>query len=1654
MEHPFGNTDIQRHILGHLHNADRAAGDILEEADSFNVKLAIKTEVEEMLKEGATEETRGAASAALLGLARRHFNDVMYELQRNVRTAKLPHRMVFRTLGGLASHYALKSIPFLSLTTLYIWLILKLPMISPMKEAICYAMEHFCTAINYYYKNWQVCSFPREAESQLCSPLVPIYRRLVGDWMNDEEPQVQEASMKALWPMFGVLIRREEQQEEIVKNVPQLLAVSTGLDSFLVAKSLRLFLDVCEECRSPMPKKTFQAVCDFVFKQVLPLGSSVQQLKKWPKVLDRFIAHGWKSQSPEVMPQRQIQGGKAETHPQPLTRAHHDMLVEAFSHLVCCSPADALDVLQTQMKDDAEYVRVVLLKHLKAIIVSDNSCEGRSRKRPIVDAVKCILDDNREAVIKATLAFIKELLRSQDVEGCAVWDMVTYVFQHFNQPVGQPGAKACPPSQKEKEGGIQEICIDVLEHLNTSAEGMSKILWPKLLHFVVPAQYSPALRPLCRCLKELAVTQPGESALFLGSCKGVKLPSAQGLFARLLVLASNPNQTGKWALQLLHAMCCNIHAAVNKLWGTQIPFLWESIRGNTEAGNQEWEHKLLQFLRRSLETIADSHWIRNLTREFESQMSSYADQSAERSFLYKALGTSLTSCEDLPFVKNEILHIIGSANYMEASEKEKVILVLSYSAMGHFDLTLAALHKFGEGLEKKTKLSEVISHYKDYYQGRRGHIHQTLMLTYGKVALCAPKELLFSRVETDIVKRVLQHYYNSGQVLGVSIVNKDINLKLAFIQSMTDIGHALHETQDSQGFQLTCKKELLSVMLDFIREEPLDSLSTPIRPKAILALGGLSKLKPCLSLEDNRDLLDQSIKSLFPLPPLEQLKGEMGKDSESTKGLYDCSMEALGELMKAMLEEQPTSELVDEMFQLIDPWFTETEGSRERALQASFQLLAAFQESIRSGEDFLQFGSLVALLAPYTCDSSSQCRQWAGQCITCLLHIQARSGVTAEEEQEMFSACQDLQSELPSVLFKASARMAKVVSAYFPPDQALDFIEDILEDLVSGNEMCAAAAGHWLLTILKECGGAMEAQVSKILDVFYTHLPTIKEESLRQVLVDAILLVAQFHLDAVFSSLLGRRLPMDSETGELWRSLGRDLFLAALILRRLAATVMQPSISETASAMSSDGTSVFANEEPLKATCAIYEVMSALPTEKTLRDLFPELFCALLQQVSKTLGQKMPSYEGRRRLFRREQHLSEGNPCRLSVISLKTLLLRLTSEPSLADTGGVSMWVLLRDPSTHQEGVCLLTSHLVQRGLLDKEIIEHVLAWMNSGSEKLRLTSMAFFVEAIRHPALSEREQLQTIFPILVERAGDHHPSIRQMAVRGLGNILLVAPDKVKGEKKNIMKILLGALDDTQVVRESLQVLAVVLLHLKQKDVSSFFKNITKRTLSYLDDDNPDLRCASLRLFGVLATLAKPRFQGFFADQVRKNLVPLLIHQQDPSPQASEACRIAFLKLVPFLPKRKLRACLEELHPTAPLNLPYLHVYLCRQLVKTNPEMRGEILQNTAAYFTSSWEETRTVALDLSGVILESMDLPGLENSFQLQLLDSLKVLQEDPSPRVQQAAVDVAAYITQKWGERGDTRGEGARQELTPTCKSLPGTATEAPSVQQELRE
>lgn len=59
---------------------------------------------------------------------------------------------------------------------------------------------------------------------------------------------------------------------------------------------------------------------------------------------------------------------------------------------------------------------------------------------------------------------------------------------------------------------------------------------------------------------------------------------------------------------------------------------------------------------------------------------------------------------------------------------------------------------------------------------------------------------------------------------------------------------------------------------------------------------------------------------------------------------------------------------------------------------------------------------------------------------------------------------------------------------------------------------------------------------------------------------------------------------------------------------------------------------------------------------------------------------------------------------------------------------------------------------------------------------------------------------------------------------------------QMKGQKRTIVAVLIGALYDEKLVLESLRLLALIFPRLKGKDVGFLFKDISLKTTSYLAD--------------------------------------------------------------------------------------------------------------------------------------------------------------------------------------------------------------------------
>ncbi|KAM9120614.1 maestro heat-like repeat-containing protein family member 2B [Pangshura tecta] len=98
-------------------------------------------------------------------------------------------------------------------------------------------------------------------------------------------------------------------------------------------------------------------------------------------------------------------------------------------------------------------------------------------------------------------------------------------------------------------------------------------------------------------------------------------------------------------------------------------------------------------------------------------------------------------------------------------------------------------------------------------------------------------------------------------------------------------------------------------------------------------------------------------------------------------------------------------------------------------------------------------------------------------------------------------------------------------------------------------------------------------------------------------------------------------------------------------------------------------------------------------------------------------------------LFGNDRQHTEDNPCRFSVQALESVLSKVGNERLGRVLGKQKTWILLENPQTHHEGVCLLVSGLLRSGLVTPEIIQRLLPWVNSPMENFRVTGTAFLAQ-------------------------------------------------------------------------------------------------------------------------------------------------------------------------------------------------------------------------------------------------------------------------------------------------------------------------------------
>ncbi|KAK2518882.1 hypothetical protein Q9233_012287 [Columba guinea] len=539
---------------------------------------------------------------------------------------------------------------------------------------------------------------------------------------------------------------------------------------------------------------------------------------------------------------------------------------------------------------------------------------ARKKLPQVVAAVQLVCNDPSAQVRRAVLEFIRELLSSGS-QSCWPWDVVGHIFSEYSRSSGRLAAGGLFAWEPQEDRSLQSLCVDILGSLDVTQRGMSQLLWPRLLQYVVPAQYSGVLIPLSHGLRvllerrERAGCEEEEEPDAVDLPEQARLPAPQALLARPLVLAAAPHtSSGRTvaALQLLQALQGWICGALGTAWATEIPLLLQHLAGRAESSldSAEWEQHVLKFLRASLKLIEDETWSVGLSQQLRRQLGSSAPGSWQKG----------------------------------------MISVVSHAAETHFNLVLDTVIAFTRDrfYETYTGWKAQLPQGTEKPQATRA----ALMCVYSGIALRAPREQLLACVDREIM----------GTILQLSrVTRREMQLKLALVQSVTEVSSAIQTVGDAGSFELSLKQEVTQTLLDWIKEEPADSLVYGV----FQALEELSKLRPALSREENRSLLAVCCQAVLSSPSQEGMKRGRTVQAALNMQLLHRSVEDLGHLIETLLAAEEPS--------------------------------AGFDDVVLRGRPCRQLGSLVALLVSLTSDCLDSSRHRAWLCISYLDQMQGQS---------------------------------------------------------------------------------------------------------------------------------------------------------------------------------------------------------------------------------------------------------------------------------------------------------------------------------------------------------------------------------------------------------------------------------------------------------------------------------------------------------------------------------------------------------------------------------------------------------------------------------------------------------------------------------------
>ncbi|XP_035386626.1 maestro heat-like repeat-containing protein family member 1 isoform X2 [Electrophorus electricus] len=1557
----------------------------IDDISSPKIKSIITLASDEMTRsKEIIPDWQQTASNILVAVGNKYINDFMEEILSKFQPGVLPHFYVVETLASLSDSNVYGMVPFLNAILGTMLPMLSMAKQDNMKLVFSSALSHFSESILEYLANLDKAPDPTVRRDTFSGEIYTAYDVLFSSWLQSRDPKLRLTVAEALGAMSH-LIAQDKLEEQLPRLLPALLSLyKKNPENYIISKSLCQVLDAAVNMGSRVLETQIDGLLTALHQQVCS-----------PVDYDK-----------------------------PPTVKNHNEVLRCFTIIANAFPDRLMVFVLQRLENSNERSRIGSLTVLRHLINSTSSIM-ETKKLLVLASIKQPLADHSNKVKQRVVQVISAMAHHGylELEGGEV--LVRFIIQHCSLPDSQHrGQRPADPEEVTNEA-LRSMCDNTLHLFATTVGRLTDVLWPMLLGFLTPAQYSNATAPLCKSLillasKKRAAQEPG--FIIDLSMPGSSLPSQYTLMIRLLVNACFPFRCrghGAPSLSLLNAISPSIHPKVQALWETEVPHLLTCLEEFTPEtlDKRKWEEGLFQFLSKTLATINDSQWCGQLAVEATRYLPTYGSCLEEKSFLYKCIGVTLQQCTNKELVRKQLQEILISARHNDATERAGVAMGVGLCARSHLDDTLAKLEEFGKSDAFK-KASGIFGLLKDKNDVDVEKMKSTMILCYGHVALHAPEEQLLLRLDTHILRSINKHFNT-----------KDLTMKLSLIQSVGLIAKAIRGCVCKQGYLFSRKQELVGIMMDFMKAEPAEAVRSPVRHLVMTTCANLVNLDPPLMENEQFDMLKTSINGMYVLPALEmakKAKDDDGLDPLQREALYADTFWALHELLRSVLARDLSPDGLHAIFTHIESWLSSRQDhERERAMRTVAELLQFYLGSlnVKNLVTFHNLGALLGRLAPRCTDPSPAVRTAAVDCIYTLLHIQLRyEGFASDYRDDSVETLLTMREKLsdpdPSVLYKTCSDLTKIISKRLPHQQLNTLIFMLFEGLVDSQSNCSRASSVILNTLLRNRGAGLQDLVPEMLEALHVRLQVISEEQVKVAVAQSILILASQHLQTVINTLLSHPLPWDSWSCEMWIALGADSAVARQIMEMIMEklNIMVP-FEDKKQSMLRPGMTKVATSQPLAMTCALRELMLNGQAEEATVTLFPRLFSALLVRVGSSVAVQLPKDISSNGIGNERRASGKAVPanfdvCGVAVEALRILLARAHLDAVVKALDEDAAWDKMKGSQQHTAGVTRLSRAMAKHaGPRLPAILESLCPSFNNIYECQRITVTAFCSELLNHHVVTELMMIDMLMNSMMERISDPCSTVRMLAVRGLGNVAVGSPEKVNKYAKELLAAMSSGMEEKDdpgklITLEAMSGLSKVLLYLDQQNMHLLVVYIFMKIKPFLENENDKLRCASIMLLGNLSRFGSG--EAVFKDQIHNVLVSLLMHLNDPNAQVVKACKYTMRVCAPVVGSEQITAMFHNhLHEEKGLHYGEFINDLIKYIIQDFPGMLNFYHVTVVQFFKSNWSEIRASAAMFIGFLVGNLPEEYFSHMNMATVTKGLVMLLQDPEPLVRAKAAE-----------------------------------------------